>query len=63
MADIEDKIIEDADIVLFTLNNSADERLRNYHLSYVLIDEAVQALGADTLLSLIHQAENFMKIK
>ena len=57
MADIEDEIIEDADIVLSTLNNSADQRLRNYHFSYILIDEAAQALEADTILPLIHQAQ------
>ena len=56
-ADVEDEIIEDADIVLSTLNNSADERLRNYHFSYILIDEAAQALEADTILPLIHQAQ------
>ena len=57
MADIEDEIIEDADIVLSTLNNSADKRLENYNFSYVLIDEAAQALEPDTLLPLIHQAQ------
>lgn len=57
IADVEDEIIEDADIVLSTLNNSADERLRNYHFSYILVDEAAQALEADTLLPLIHQAQ------
>ena len=57
MADIEDEIIEDADIVLSTLNNSADQRLRNYHFSYILIDEAAQALEGDTILPLIHQAQ------
>ena len=57
MSDVEDEIIEDADIVLSTLNNSADERLKNYNFSYVLIDEAAQALEADTLLPLIHQAQ------
>jgi hypothetical protein len=39
------------------LNNSADQRLRNYHFSYILIDEAAQALEADTILPLIHQAQ------
>jgi len=57
IADIEDEIIEDADIVLSTLNNSADERLKDYNFSYVLIDEAAQALEPDTLLPLIHQAQ------
>ena len=57
MTDIEDEIIGNADIVLSTLNNSADERLKDYHFSYVLIDEAAQALEADTLLPLIHQAQ------
>ena len=57
MEDIEGEIIEEADIVLSTINNSADERLKNYYFSYVLIDEAAQALEAETLLPLIHQAQ------
>ena len=57
MADIEDKIISDADIILSTINNSADERLKDYHFSYVLIDEAAQALEIDTILPLIHHAQ------
>ena len=55
--DIEDDIIENSNIVLSTLNNSADERLREKNFSYVLIDEAAQSLEADTILSLIHQAQ------
>ena len=57
MEDIEGEIIEEAEIVLSTINNSADERLKNYYFSYVLIDEAAQALEAETLLPLIHQAQ------
>ena len=57
MADIEDEIIEEANIVLSTINNSADDRLKNYFFSYVLIDEAAQALEPETLLPLIHQAQ------
>jgi len=54
MEDIEGEIIEEAEIVLSTINNSADERLKNYYFSYVLIDEAAQALEAETLLPMIH---------
>ena len=57
IGDIENDIIENSNIVLSTLNNSADERLKNYNFSYVLIDEAAQALEPDTILSLIHQAQ------
>ena len=57
IGDIEKDIIENSDIVLSTLNNSADERLRDFNFSYVLIDEAAQALEPDTILSIIHQAE------
>ena len=57
IGDIENDIIENSSIVLSTLNNSADERLRDYNFSYVLIDEAAQALEPDTILSLIHQAQ------
>ena len=62
LADIEDGIISDADIVLSTINNSADERLKDYHFSYVLIDEAAQALETDTILPLIHHAETVVLI-
>ena len=54
---IEHEIIEDAEIILTTINNSADERLRDIHFSYVLIDEAAQALEPDSILPLIHQAQ------
>ena len=57
MQRIEIEIIEDAEIILSTINNSADERLRDINFSYVLIDEAAQALEPDTILPLIHQAE------
>ena len=57
MEDIEGEIIEEAEIVLSTINNSADERLKNYYFSYVLIDEAAQALEAETLLPMIHLAQ------
>ena len=57
MEDIEGEIIEEAEIVLSTINNSADERLKNYYFSYVLIDEAAQALEAETLLPIIHLAQ------
>ena len=57
IGNIENDIIENSNIVLSTLNNSADERLREFNFSYVLIDEAAQTLEADTILSLIHQAQ------
>ena len=57
ISNIENAIIEDSNIVLSTLNNSADERLKDFNFSYVLIDEAAQALEPDIILSLIHQAQ------
>ena len=57
IGDIEDKIIEDADIVLSTLNNSADERLKDKDFAYVVIDEAAQALEPDTILPLVHNSK------
>ena len=57
ISNIENAIIEDSNIVLSTLNNSADERLKGFNFSYVLIDEAAQALEPDIILSLIHQAQ------
>ena len=57
MRRIENEIIEDADIILTTINNSADKRLKDIYFSYVLIDEAAQALEPDTLLPLIHHAQ------
>ena len=48
---IENDIIENSNIVLSTLNNSADERLRDFDFSYVLIDEAAQALESDNTSS------------
>ena len=54
---IELEIIEDAEIILTTINNSADKRLKDVNFSYVLIDEAAQALEPDTILPLIHQAQ------
>ena len=62
MGDVEDEIIENSDIILTTINNSADERLKNYFFSYVLIDEAAQALEPDTLLPLLHQAQMLVLI-
>ena len=60
--EIEGQIIEGADIILSTINNSADERLKDYNFSYVLIDEAAQALEPEIILPLIHQAQSVVLI-
>ena len=57
LEEVEDEIIKESNIVLSTINNSADIRLIKYSFSYVLIDEAAQALEPDTLLPLIHLAQ------
>ena len=62
LKDIEDNIIEDANIVLSTINNSADKRLREYNFSYVLVDEAAQSLEPDTILPLVHCAQMLVLI-
>ena len=36
--------------------------MKDYHFSYVLIDEAAQALETDTILPLIHHAETVVLI-
>ena len=57
MEDIEGELIKETEIVLSTISNSADGRLKNNSFSYVLIDEAAQALEAETLLPMIHLAQ------
>jgi regulator of nonsense transcripts 1 len=54
---IERSIIDKNDIILTTINNSADERLKSVYFKYVIIDEAAQALEPDTLLPLFHNAQ------
>ncbi len=53
----QNKILNPCDIVLSTINNSADERISNYNFPIVIIDEATQALEPDCLLPLYHKAE------
>ena len=62
LKDIEDNIIENANIVLSTINNSADKRLREYNFPYVLVDEAAQSLEPDTILPLVHCAQMLVLI-
>jgi len=57
MEDIEGELIKETEIVLSTISNSADGRIKNNYFSYVLIDEAAQALEAETLLPMIHLAQ------
>ena len=53
----QNRILNQCDIVLSTINNSADERISNFHFPLVIIDEATQALEPDCLLPLYHKAE------
>ena len=53
----QNKILNPCDIVLSTINNSADSRISNYHFPIVIIDEATQTLEPDCLLPLYHKAE------
>ena len=53
----EERILDSCDIVLSTVNNAADTRLKDYYFSIVIIDEAAQALEPDCLLPIYHHAE------
>ena len=57
MEEFEQRIINSCDIILSTINNSADSRLKDYYFPIVIIDEATQSLEPDILLPLYHRAE------
>ena len=57
MEEFEERILNKSDIILSTINNSADSRLKDYYFPIVIIDEATQALEPDILLTLYHRAE------
>ncbi len=57
MEEFEQRIINSSDIILSTINNSADSRLKDYYFPIVIIDEATQSLEPDILLPLYHRAE------
>ena len=57
MKKFEQRILKSSDIILSTINNSADERLEDFDFPIVIIDEATQALEPDCLLTLYHGAE------
>ena len=57
MKKFEQRILNSSDIILSTINNSADERLEDFDFPIVIIDEATQALEPDCLLTLYHGAE------
>ena len=54
---IQINILSNCDIVLSTINNSADSRIKDYDFPIVIIDEATQGLEPDCLLPLIHHAQ------
>ena len=57
MEEFEERILSSSDIILSTINNSADSRLKDYYFPIVIIDEGTQALEPDNLLPLYHRAE------
>ena len=62
MNDFECKILDETEVILSTINNSADLRLKDYYFSIVIIDEATQATEPDCLLPLYHRAETVVLI-
>ena len=62
MNNFECKILDETEVILSTINNSADQRLKDYYFSIVIIDEATQATEADCLLPLYHRAETVVLI-
>ena len=58
----EQKLLSSFPIILSTINNSADERLKDFYFPMVLIDEATQAIEPDTLLPLYHKAQMVVMI-
>jgi regulator of nonsense transcripts 1 len=54
---IQINILSNCDIVLSTINNSVDSRIKDYDFPIVIIDEATQGLEPDCLLPLIHHAQ------
>ena len=57
IGEYQNKILNPCDIILSTINNSADTRINNFHFPIVIIDEATQALEPDCLLPLFHKAQ------
>ena len=57
MEEFEERILNSSDIILSTINNAADSRLKDYFFPIVIVDEATQALEPDILLPLYHRAE------
>ena len=58
----QNKLLNPCNIILSTINNSADQRINNLHFPIVIIDEATQALEPDCLLPLYHKAEMVIMI-
>ena len=58
----EQKLLSSCPIILSTINNSADERLKDFYFPMVLIDEVTQAIEPDTLLPLYHKAQMVVMI-
>ena len=57
MEEYKNKILNPCDIILSTINNSADSRISGYNFPIVIIDEATQDLEPDCLLPLYHNAQ------
>ena len=54
---IEEQILSKTPIIIATINNSADLRIKDYDFSIVILDEATQAIESDCLLPLYHKAQ------
>ena len=62
MYEYESKILDESEIILSTINNAADARLKDYYFSIVIIDEATQSKEPDCLLPLYHRPETVVLI-
>ena len=53
----QDQVLNRTPIIIATINNSADSRIKELDFPVVLLDEATQALEPDCLLPLYHKAQ------
>ena len=51
------EVLNKTPIIIATINNSADSRIKEYEFPVVILDEAAQALEPDCLLPLYHKAK------
>ena len=53
----QERILDKYPLIIATINNSAEGRIKGYNFPIVIIDEATQALEPDCLLPLYHNAK------